>query len=215
MQGPDIASSALIIVDMQNDFLHPEGGFAARARANPGRVDMEFLRGTIAPAKALADAFRAAGRPVIYITHSVKPDFSDGQWPWWRLGHQPGGNRAFVAEGSWGAKVVDELAPHDGEHIVVKKGFGGFSNTPLDTILRNLGVTTPVVCGVTTCVCVSTTVRGGVEHNYRMILAGDAVAEVDRETHAAELRTMARVFADVKSNAEIVAMLAELTPVRS
>ena len=60
-----------------------------------------------------------------------------------------------------------------------------------------------------------TTVRGGVEHNYRMILAGDAVAEVDRETHAAELRTMARVFADVKSNAEIVAMLAELTPVRS
>jgi nicotinamidase-related amidase len=210
MLGPDITRSALIIVDMQNDFLHPDGGFAARARAKPGRVDMEFLQGTIAPTKQLAEAFRAAKRPVVYITHVVKPDFSDGQWPWWRLGHQPGGNRAFVAEGSWGAKIVDDLAPREGEHVVVKKGFGGFSNTPLDTILRNFDVTTAVVCGVTTCVCVSTTLRGGVEHNYRMILARDAVAEVDRQTHEAELRTIARVFGDVKSNDEIVAMLAEI-----
>jgi ureidoacrylate peracid hydrolase len=65
-----------------------------------------------------------------------------------------------------------------------------------------------VVSGVTTCVCVSTTVRGGVEHNYRMILVGDAVAEVDRETHAAELKTMQRIFAEVKSTDEVVEMLA-------
>jgi nicotinamidase-related amidase len=75
-----------------------------------------------------------------------------------------------------------------------QKGFGGFSNTPLDTVLRNLGVTTCVVSGVTTCVCVSTTVRGGVDHNYHMILVKDAVAEVNRETHEAELKTMARIF---------------------
>ena len=91
-----------------------------------------------------------------------------------------------------------------------RKGFGGFSNTPLDTILRNMGVTTCVVSGVTTCVCVSTTVRGGVDHNYRMILVGDAVAEVSRETHEAELKTMDRVFADVKTTDEVVAMLGEL-----
>lgn len=103
---------------------------------------------------------------------------------------------------------MDDLEPQDGEHLVVKKGFGGFSNTPLDTILRNMGVTTCVVSGVTTCVCVSTTVRGGVEHNYRMILIQDAVAEVSRDTHAAELKTMARIFADVKTTDEVVAMLA-------
>src|SRR5215467_6983379 len=145
---------------MQNDFVHPEGGFAHRARENPeANIDMPFLMGAVGPAARLAAAVRKAGRPVVYIAH--------------------------------------ELKPQDGEHLVIKKGFGGSSNTPLDTILRNLGVTPCVVCGVTTCVCVSTTVRGGVEHNYRMILASDAVAEVHRDAHEAELRTMQRVFAEV------------------
>ena len=94
--------------------------------------------------------------------------------------------------------------------MVVKKGFGGFSNTPLDTVLRNIGVNTCVVSGVTTCVCVSTTIRGGVEYNYRMIVVSDAVAEVDRTTHEAELRTMARIFADVKTTNEVIGMLGSL-----
>jgi len=102
-------------------------------------------------------------------------------------------------EGTWGAQIIDALQPRTGEHPVIKKGFGGFSNTPLDTILRAMGVTTCVVAGVTTCVCVSTTVRGGAEHNYRMILVKDAVAEINHETHEAELQTMARLFADVKT----------------
>ena len=60
---------------------------------------------------------------------------------------------------------------------------------------------------MTTCVCVSTTVRGGIEYNYHMILVSDAVAEVDRTTHEAELKTMARIFADVKTTNEVVGML--------
>jgi len=71
-------------------------------------------------------------------------------------------------------------------------------------------VTTCVVSGVTTCVCVSTTVRGGVEYNYRMILVSDAVAEVDRTTHEAELKTMARLFADVKPTDEVMEMLGSI-----
>jgi nicotinamidase-related amidase len=70
-------------------------------------------------------------------------------------------------------------------------------------------VTTRVVSGVTTCVCVSTTVRGGVGHNYRTILVENAVAEVSRETHESELRTMARLFADVTTTDEVLAMLSE------
>lgn len=81
----------------------------------------------------------------------------------------------------------------------------------LDTILRNMGVSTCVVAGVTTCVCVSNTVRGGVEHNYRMILVNDAVAEVSRDTHEAELKTMSRVFADVKTTGEVEALLGTIT----
>jgi nicotinamidase-related amidase len=103
--------------------------------------------GTIPHVKRLADAFRRAGRPVVYLAHVVKPDYSDAQFPYWRLGLPAGGNRTFIVEGTWGAQIIDELKPREGEHLVVKKGFGGFSNTPLDTILRNMGVTTCVVSG--------------------------------------------------------------------
>jgi len=210
--GPEIGRSALIIVDMQNDFVHPEGDFAHSAREAPeAGIDMPFLRGTIPQVTRLATAFRKVGRPVVYIALVLKPDYSDAQFPYWRLGLTPGRNRTHCVEGTWGARIIDELQPQEGEHLVVKKGFGGFSNTPLDTILHNMGVTTCVVSGVTTCVCVSTTVRGGVEHNYRMILAGDAVADVHRDTHDAELKTMARIFADVKTTHEVVEMLADAT----
>jgi ureidoacrylate peracid hydrolase len=204
----EIMKSALIVVDMQNDFVHNDGHLGCVARENPGMgIDMPFLAGTIPKVKRLADAFRRAGKPVIYLAHVVKPDYSDAQWPYWRVGVGPGSNRIFIVEGTWGAQIVDDLRPHEGEHRIVKKGFGGFSNTQLDTVLRNMGVTTCVMTGVTTCVCVSTTIRGGVEHNYQMILVKDAVAEVHREDHEAELKTMARLFADVKTTEEVLAML--------
>jgi ureidoacrylate peracid hydrolase len=208
MNGPDINKSALLIVDMQNDFLHPDGAFGRRAQQHPeAAIDMPFLVGTVPKVKQLADAFRAAGHPVIYIAHVLKPDYSDAQFPFWRLSIPVGGNQTHCVEGTWGAEIVEELKPNEGEHLVAKKGFGGFSNTPLDTILRAKGVTTCVVAGVTTCVCVSNTVRGGVEFNYRTILVSDATAEVNKEAHEAELKTMNRVFADVKTTAEVIGML--------
>jgi len=214
--GPDISKSALVIVDMQNDFLHRDGNFSHIAREHPeANIDMPFLIGTIPNVKRLLDAFRAAGRPVVYLAHVLKPDYSDAAFPYWRVGIEPAsGNRSHCVEGTWGAQIIDDLAPQEGEHLVVKKGFGGFSNTPLDTVLRNLGVSTCVVSGVTTCVCVSSTIRGGVEYNYRMILVSDAVAEVDRTTHEAELKTMARLFADVSPADEVIEMLASITSVR-
>jgi nicotinamidase-related amidase len=206
--GPDIRTSALIVVDMQNDFVHPEGHFGYVARQFPERnIDMAFLTSSVGPVKRLVDAFRSAEQPVIFLTHVVKPDYSDAQFPYWR-GTRPSGNRTFIAEGTWGARIVDELAPLEHEHVVVKKGYGGFSNTPLDTILRNKGVTTCVVAGVTTGVCVSTTVRGGVEHNYRIILVPDAVAEGRRELSDAEITILGRAFADLKTVDEVIALLA-------
>jgi nicotinamidase-related amidase len=210
--GADISKSALIIVDMQNDFLHRDGAFTHSAREHPeAGIDMPFLVGTIPYVTDLANAFRSAGRPVIYVAHVLKPDYSDAAFPYWRLGIEPSTwNHTHCVEGTWGAEIIDELKPHEGEPVIVKKGFGGFANTPLDTTLRNLDVTTCVVTGVTTCVCVSNTVRGGVEHNYRMILASDGVAEVSRDTHDSELKTMGRIFADVKTIDEVKAMLAAI-----
>jgi ureidoacrylate peracid hydrolase len=209
--GPDIGKSALVIVDMQNDFVHPDGGFAHLARERPeAQIDMPFLMSTISHVKRLADAFRRASRPVVYVTQVLRPDYSDAAFPYWRATKgSTSGNPTFIVEGTWGSQIVDELKPEPGDHLVVKKGFGGFANTPLDTILRNLGVNTCVMAGVTTCVCVSTTIREGVEYNYRMIIVSDAVAEVHRDTHEAELKTMARIFADVKSTDEVIKMLAD------
>jgi nicotinamidase-related amidase len=140
-KGPEIDKSALIIVDMQNDFLHRDGNFSHIAREHPeANIDMPFLIGTIPNVKRLADAFRAAGRPVVYLAHVLKPDYSDAAFPYWRLRMEPGGgNRTHCVEGTWGAQIIDDLKPQEGEQLVAKKGFGGFSNTPLDTISPQYG----------------------------------------------------------------------------
>jgi nicotinamidase-related amidase len=209
--GPELTTAALVIVDMQNDFLHRDGAFGHRARGDAGaQIDMEFLASTIPPVRRLAEAFRRHGRPVVYVAHVLKPDYADAAFPHWRFRrHAPGpsSGAAPCVEGTWGARIVDELTPQAGEPLVIKKGYGGFANTPLDTILRNYGVTTCVVAGVTTGVCVSTTVRGGVEYNYRMIVAEDAVAEVQREAHEAELKILAYAFADVHPTDEVIRRL--------
>jgi len=126
-KGPDIEKSALLI-DVQNDFLHRDGSFGHVARENPeAKIDIPFLTGTIPQVKGLTDAFRAASRPVIYLAHVLKPDYSDATFPYWRLGITPtSGNRTHCVEGTWGAQIVDELQPQDGEHLIAKKGFGGF-----------------------------------------------------------------------------------------
>jgi ureidoacrylate peracid hydrolase len=81
--GPEIGKSALIIVDMQNDFLHPDGSFAQHAREAPEAcIDVPFLVSTIPQVKRLADAFRKSERPVVYIAHILKPDYSDAQFPY-------------------------------------------------------------------------------------------------------------------------------------
>ncbi len=205
--GPDFTSSALIVVEMQKDFVNDEGAFGLRGRENPdARIDMEFLASPIPRIGRLAEAFRDTGRPVVYVAHVLKPDYSDAAFPYWRTA--PGGNRTFIVEGTWGAEIVDELTPRDGEHVVVKKGYDGFSNTPLDTILRNFGVDTCIVTGVTTSTCVSSTVRSGVERNYRMVLVGDATAAARQGLHDAELEVIERAFADVKSTDEVIDSLA-------
>ena len=209
---PDISCAALIIVDMQNDFLHPDGAFGQRARRQPERLaGMSLLAATIPMVKRLLNGFRDAGRPIVHNITTFQPDYADAQLRHGRHGLTSDG-RALLLEGSWGAQIVDELAARRGEYVVAKKGYGGFANPALNTILRFRGVTTCVVAGVTTAICVSSTIRGGVEYNYRMVLVEDAVAEQSREMHEAEVKILERGFADVTSTREVVATLERLDP---
>jgi nicotinamidase-related amidase len=105
--GSEIETSALLIVDMQNDFLHRDGSFGHITREHPeAKIDIQFLLGTIPYVKRLVEAFRAAGRPVVYIAHVLKPDYSDAAFPFWRFGIEPSsGNRTHCVEDTWGSSI--------------------------------------------------------------------------------------------------------------
>jgi ureidoacrylate peracid hydrolase len=124
--GADIEKSALLIVDMQNDFLHQDGSFGHIAREHPeAKIDLPCIVGTIPVVKRFADALRAAGRPVVFIAHVLKPDYSDAAFPHWRVGIKPANSHpTHCVEGTWGAEIIDELKPNKEEHVVIKKGFG-------------------------------------------------------------------------------------------
>ncbi len=209
VEGPDITKSALIVVDMQNDFVSKGGYFDRISKAHPeNAIDHDFLAAQIPNVARLIGAFRSAGRPVVYVRHALQPDYSDACFPYWRLPKDPGPiESGFIVEGTWGSAIVDELKPRVEENVVVKKGYNGFHNTPLEPILRNLGVTTCVMSGVTSCVCVSSTTRAGVERNFRMLFVSDCTAETHRESHECELGTVSWAYADVVTADEVIAML--------
>jgi nicotinamidase-related amidase len=210
--GPDIKTSALIVVDMVNDFLR-DGAYIDRVRKEHPDVpiDLEFLASTIPNIERLEAGFREADRPVIHMKQLLEPDYADACFPYWRFPDEPGALKSqFAVRGTWGAETAEEVAPKAGEKMILKNGYDGFYRTALETILRNLGVTTCVMTGVTTAVCVSATTRGGVERNFRMIVVSDATAEIRREWHEAELAVLEWAYADIRTTEQVVDMLAEV-----
>src|SRR2546428_13752737 len=112
MMGPKIDKSALIIVDMQNDFVHPEGGFAHIAREAPAAgIDMPFLMGTIPYVQRLADAFRAPGRPVGYLPHLGKPHYFAPPFPLWAIRRPSDAPPPSPCQGTLGARTRYSLQP--------------------------------------------------------------------------------------------------------
>ena len=204
----DISKSAVIIVDMQNDFLKPGGFFSKRPEFKEFLKTMQPLVAKAIPnIKRLTRAARNARRPVVYIQEVLREDYADACFPYWRV---PGCvEEKFLVEGTWGAQIIDELKPDPGDMIVTKKGYGGFTNTPLNIYLRNLGVTTCVMTGVGTNVCVETTTRQGTELNYYMIVVSDATAD-GKVSHDSSLATIGAFFGDVMTTDEVIAALRSL-----
>src|SRR5918998_62676 len=150
----DTSTTALLVIDMQRDFLEP-GGFG-ESLGN----DVAELRRTIAPLSALMAAWRAAGLPVIHTREGHLPDLSDcppGKLsrgaPSKRIG-DPGPNGRILIRGEYGHDIVDELAPVAGEPVIDKPGKGAFYATGLQDVLTACGIRSLLVAGVTTEVCV-------------------------------------------------------------
>ncbi len=167
---------ALVVIDMQRDFIEP-GGFG-ESLGN----DVSLLRAAVAPAQALLRAWRARGWPVVHTRESHRPDLLDcppakrerGQ-PSLRIG-DPGPMGRLLVRGEPGCEIVPELAPEPGDHVIDKPGKGAFHGTGLQAVLHSLGVTHLVFAGVTTEVCVQTTMREANDRGYDSLLVEEATA---------------------------------------
>lgn len=177
----DAEKSALLIVDMQNDFCARGGWMASRG------IDIGPNRAPIAPLRRLVDRFRAVSMPVVWVNWGVRKDLLNIFPSVWHahnpdgggidIGHPvPGTRSAVLRAGSWGARVVDELDPGDADIQVTKHRFSGFWDTDLDAILRNLGVKTLLIGGVNLDQCVMTTLEDASFLGYDPILVRDGAA---------------------------------------
>ncbi len=171
----DPATTALIIIDMQRDFLEP-GGFGAMLGN-----DVSLLRTAIAPCKAVLDAARKASLFILHTREGHAPDMADCP-PTKKargglktgIGDQGPMGRILV-RGEKGHDIIQELYPLPNEPVIDKPGKGAFFATDLELKLRNRGIKTLIVCGVTTEVCVNTTVREANDRGFECLVVSDAV----------------------------------------
>ena len=206
----DPARAALLIIDMQRDFLEP-GGFGA-ALGN----DVSLLRRTIAPSRRLLEHARARGLTVIHTREGHRPDLADlppakkarGRLAM-GIGDQGPMGRILV-RGEAGHDIIAELYPLPSEPVVDKPGKGAFYATDLDAMLKNRGIAQLIVCGVTTEVCVHTTVREANDRGYECLVVEDCVGSYFPDFHEIGLsmiKAQGGIFGWVAPNAAVIAAL--------
>ena len=182
----DLGRTALLVIDMQNDFCHPEGWLASLG------VDVAPARRPIGPLARLVPALRRAGVPVLWINWGNRPDrlnLSPSLLHVYKptgegigLGDPlPKSGAPVLEAGSWAAAVVDELAIAPEDVAVAKYRMSGFWDTPLDSILRNLGVTTLLFAGVNLDQCVLCTLQDANFLGYDCVLLADCAATTSPE----------------------------------
>jgi nicotinamidase-related amidase len=203
--------TALIIIDMQRDFLEP-GGFG-ETLGN----DVSLLKAAVEPCKAVLAAAREAGILVIHTREGHRPDLSDAPpakvergSPSKRIG-DPGPMGRILIRGEPGHDIIDELYPIDGEPVIDKPGKGAFYQTDLQLMLQNCAIENLLVCGVTTEVCVNTTVREANDRGYRCVVLADCCASYFPEFHEMGLKMIKAqggIFGWVASSKDMLAALA-------
>src|SRR5262245_4378441 len=183
----DPQTTALLIIDMQRDFVMP-GGFG-EALGN----DVTRLQATLAPTRKVLETARKMGMLVIHTREGHRPDLNDcpptklvrggGKT---RIG-DPGPMGRILVRGEVGHDIVPELYPIEGETVIDKPGKGAFYATDLELVLRNHSIKTLIVCGVTTEVCVNTTVREANDRGFECVVLSDCVGSYFPEFQKAAL----------------------------
>jgi nicotinamidase-related amidase len=205
---PSAAKIALIIIDMQRDFCDPRG-YAARAGLDTAR-----LSSVIDNIRCLLDAAREAGLMVIHTREGHLPDLSDCHPEKLRRSIAAGAEIGssgplgrLLVKGEVGHDFIDALQPRADETVIDKPGYGAFYKTGLEQLLRLRAIETLVLCGVTTEVCVHSTLREAVDRGFRCLTVGDACAAGNPSLQQAALDMIAvegGIFGTVKTTEALV-----------
>jgi len=207
----DLDRTALVIIDMQRDFLE-HGGFG-ETLGN----DVTRLHAAVGPCRAVLDAARRKGLMVVHTREGHLPDLSDAPpaklergAPSLRIG-APGPMGRILIRGEPGHDIIPDLYPVDGEVVIDKPGKGAFYATGLEPLLRERGIENLLVCGVTTEVCVNTTVREANDRGYRCVVISDCCASYFPEFHQmglAMIKAQGGIFGWVSASQPVLAALA-------
>lgn len=205
--------TALLLIDMQRDFCAP-GGYADQAG-----LDIQCLRAPIPAQQRLLAAARAAGMLVVHTREGHRTDLSDlPDWKSIRAERSgapigaPGPLGRLLVRGEYGHDLIDELQPQVGEPVIDKPGYCAFAATDLELILRTRGIDSLIITGVTTEVCVSSTLRSAIDRGFNCLTVSDACASAHPELHAAALAMInveGGIFGEVCDSAALLSALRE------
>ncbi|MEK7340620.1 MAG: isochorismatase family cysteine hydrolase [Candidatus Binatota bacterium] len=187
--------SALLVVDVQNDFVSPKGSAAQRGD------DVNAAQAMVPRLTRLIEEARRVGLTIVYIrtTHSEWTDT-----PSWIYRKSQEKTLSTCREGTWGAEFYDGISPLPDERVVIKHRYSAFINTDLNTVLKAKGIESVLVTGVATNVCVETTTRDAYMFDYYVTMVEDCAAAYEPRLHEGTLENIRRHFGLVASSGEII-----------
>jgi nicotinamidase-related amidase len=183
--------TALLVIDMQNDYFHPDGYYIAKLK-----LDLSMIHATAAPIQRALAAARQAGVQVIYSKHVILPGMVSDS-PLWLSIHYNAGLRDlkqdfYTVAGTWGAEIIDELKPQPGDWVLEKMRSNVFIGTSLETLLRSNRIETLVIAGQVTNGCVENTARTARDLDYYTVLLKDGVASTSKVNHDATMTNLGK-----------------------